>query len=439
MIKNKNSKPSLRAVAILLATVMLLGALVSCSHRVKDPVLECEGEKISLSTYEFMLSRMKGTLARNKYDVSSLSSFWTEIHPGTDKTNEQYYNDAILENCKNYLAALVLFEQEGLELSSTALAAIEEEIGFYVDYDCDGSEEKFDALLSKYGTDTAGLRAIYETEAKYQQVLSSLYGVNGALIADNVKEEYYRENYYRFKQILVSNFHYEYMTDAQGNVIYFDPETSQPVYDTENGSYVYDDEGNRIKDEYGNTVYYDEEGKILYNTEKGYPSPKTDDTGAAITYKYSAEEMEERTAKMNAFISSVAKGDHAAFEAEMPAWELYEGADEYYKDGYYLSDIENSGYEDYMYGILEKLKEMDAGETAVVESEFGYHVIMKYELDKGKYADSDYAEWFDSFTDSLITKLFLDRCKDFYSEIEVDAENLKKARSIKNIGTNYDY
>lgn len=437
MIKNKGSVR--RVVAVLLAAVMLIGAFVSCSARVKDPVLECEGQKISLSMYEFMLSRMKGTLARNKYDVSSLSSFWSDIHPGTDKTNEQYYNDAILENCKNYLAALVLFKEEGLELSSTALSDIEEEIGFYVDYDCNGSEEKFDALLSKYGTDADGLRAIYEIEAKYQQVLTSLYGANGAFISDNVKEEYYRENYYRFKQILVSNFHYEYMTDTQGNVIYFDPENSQPIYDTENGSYVYDDEGNRIKDEYGNTIYYDADGKILYNTEKGYPSPKTDDTGAAITYEYSKEEMEERVSQMNALISKVAKGDYAAFEVEMPLWELYEGAEEYYKDGYYLSDIEDSGYEDYMYDILEKLKEMDAGETAVVESEFGYHVIMKYELDKGKYADSDYAEWFNSFTDSLITKLFLDRCKSFYSEIEADAENIKKAKSIKTIGTNYDY
>ena len=63
----------------------------------------------------------------------------------------------------------------------------------------------------------------------------------------------------------------------------------------------------------------------------------------------------------------------------------------------------------------------------------------KYELDKEKYADSEYAEWFSSFDDSLITKLFLDKCEAFYGEILVNEENLKKALSIRSVGTNYDY
>ena len=82
---------------------------------------------------------------------------------------------------------------------------------------------------------------------------------------------------------------------------------------------------------------------------------------------------------------------------------------------------------------------MKVGETKVIESDAGYHVIMKYELDKSKYADSDYAEWFTSFTQSLMTKLFLDKCDDFYADIELNEKNIKKARSIKSLGTNFDY
>ena len=431
-------KASIKIICTLLCLVMLCGVLSACADRVKDPVLECEGQGISLDMYEFLLSRMKGTLARNKYDVTPLSEFWSEMHPGTDKTNEVYYNDAILENCKNYLAALILFEEEGISLSASEIKAIEEEIGFYIDYDCGGDESKLDALLSRYGTDTEGLRKIYEIEAKYQAVITSLYGANGSQIADSVKEEYYQANYYRFKQILVSNFYYEYQKDDAGNVIYFDAETGKPIYD-EKGVYHYKDDESRVTDKYGVAIRYDESGNILYDTEKGYPAPTTDEEGNAIQHKYTAEEMAARTERMQEMISAANIGDFSAFESKMPEWQLYEGATDYYPDGYYLSDLESSGYDENMIEILAALKEMKVGDIRAIESEAGYHVIMKYELDKGKYADGSYAEWFESFNQSLITKLFLDRCESFYSSINVNQSNLKKAKSIKSLGTNYDY
>lgn len=431
-------KISLKILCAVLCLIMVGGVMSSCAQAVRYPVLEYDGQGISLELYEFLLSRMKGTLARNKYDVTPLSEFWGEKHPGSEKTNEQYYNDTILENCKNYLAALILFEEEGLELSKADLAQIEEEIGFYVEYDCKGDKSKFDALLSKYGTDTDGLRKIYEIEAKYQMLLTSLYGANGSQIADSVKEEYYVQNYYRFKQILVSNFYYEYQKDEKGNTMYFDSESGKTVYD-ESGEYHYKEDGSRVTDKYGVAIRYDKDGNILYDTEKGYPAPTTDDKGNAIQHKYSDEEMKARREKMQEMIDSLGEGDFSAFEAKMPEWELYAGATDYYPDGYYLSDLESSGYEDNLFTILSALKEMKVGETKVIESDAGYHVIMKYELDDGKYADSNYTGWFESFTSSLVTKLFLGRCEKFYADIEINDKNLQKARSIKSLGTNYDY
>ncbi len=434
----KSIKITLKITCAILCLVMICTVFSACANYVKSPVLEYEGQGIALEMYEFLLSRMKGTLARNKYDVTPLSDFWSEKHPGSDKTNEEYYNDAILDNCRNYLAALVIFDEEDLRLTSSDLAAMEEEIAFYIDYDCKGDEKKFDALLSKYGTDTEGLRKIYEIEAKYKTVLTYLYGANGSQIADSVKEEYYRQNYYRFKQILVSNFYYEYQKDDNGDTIYFNSENGKPIYD-EKGEFHYDDKGNRITDKFGVAIRYDENGKILYDTEKGYPAPTTDEDGNAIQHKYSEEEMRARKEKMQEIIEAAKDGNTAAFEAMMPEWQLYEGAEDYYPDGYYLSDLESPGYDENLHVILEALKEMEVGETRVIESDAGCHVIMKYELDDGKYADGEYAEWFTSFTQSLITKFFLDRCEDFYSEIELNENNLKKARSIRSLGTNFDY
>ncbi len=439
-MKKIKGRSLFRTICLVVASVFILLTVVSCSERIKDPVLEYGDDKIALSTYEFMLSRMKGTLARNKYDVTPLSEFWTEKHQGSELTNEEYYNQIILENCKNYLAALVIFDQEGLSLSDQTLQDIEEEISFYIDYDCGGSEEKLDILLSKYGTDTEGLRKIYELEAKYKAVISYLYGDGGSQISDSVKEEYYRENYYRFKQIIISNFYYEYQTDKNGDVIYFDSESGLPVYDIENGSYGYNDDGSRKEDEYGVDIVFGDDGKYVYDKENGYPAPTSDEDGNAIKHKYSETEMQARTEKITEILNAAANGNTAAFESMMPEWEVYIGAGDYYKDGYYLSDLESGGYGEDMLDILEKLKGMKNGETAVLEDEeSGYHIIMRYELDRGKYSDGEYAEWFESFNDSLITKLFLDKCASFYGDITVNAENYEKAVSIISVGTNYDY
>lgn len=435
----KRRRFGIRSLALFIALLVLYTMLAGCSERVKDPVLECEGQQISLSMYEFMLARMKGALGRNKYDVSPQSEFWAKKHAGTDKTNEQYYNDVTLDNCKNYLAALVIFEQEGLVLPKSALDAIEEEISFYIDYDGQGDEEKLNAILSKYGVDTEQLRKIYTVEAKYEYLIAELYGSDASLISDTVKEDYYREHYMRFKQILVSNFYYEYQRDEQGNVIYFDPEDSKPIYDTENGIYLYDDNGNRLLDSYGKTMCFDTEGNILYDKEKGYPAATLDDKGEAIKHYYTDEQMQERVAKMQKLLDQVGAKKYSEFEAHMPEWELFESPDEYYADGYYLSALESAAYEDYMLDILDTLKEMNDGDIDTVESDYGYHVIMKYPLDAGKYADADYAEWFASFNSSIINKLFLDKCAHFYDKIAVNTDNLGKARSIKSISSNFDY
>lgn len=427
-----------RILCTALAFLLCVAALASCSEPVKDPIMEYNGDEISLEMYEFVLSRMKGSLARQGIDVSATSSFWGEMHGDSGLTNEEYYTNAVIDTCKNYLAALAMFKEEGMALSDAALEAIDEEIDFYIDYDGKGEEAKFDLILQKYGTNTEGLRKIYEVEAKYNAIISTLYGSDASLIAGNVKDEYYKANYHRFKQILVSNFYYEYVKDKNGNVIYFDSESGKPVYDAK-GEYHYNDDETRVVDEYGVAIRYDEEGNILYDKEKGRPAPTKDEDGKAIEHKYSEEDMAVRAAKIDAILEAAANKNYAAFEAEMPNWLLYVGAGEYCPDGYYLSDIEAGSYDESMDAILEVLKGMEVGEVKVVESASGYHVVMKYELDAGKYDNSEYAQWFGEFDSSLTSKLFYDKCGKHFDKIVVNEENLGKAKSIKELGANYDY
>jgi hypothetical protein len=64
---------------------------------------------------------------------------------------------------------------------------------------------------------------------------------------------------------------------------------------------------------------------------------------------------------------------------------------------------------------------------------------MKYELDEGKFADGEYAEWFSAFNESLINEMFDKKCQSVMADMSVIEENLDSARSIKDIGVNFDY
>ena len=436
-----SKKRILSAVALLLASFILLG-LVSCTEETESdttPIFECGEETLPLYFYEFMLSRAKGTLARNKYPVDD-PEFWDTVIEGDGRTYEEFYNTLVLESCKDYFAGALIFDSEGLTLSKSSLAAIDEEVAYYIDYDGDGSEDKFNALIGRYGIDAKALRECYIIEAKYNYVVSYLYG-DGELIGDGVKDEYYRANYHRFKQILLTNYYYEYQKDSEGNLIYFDDETGKPIYDQKNGSVKYDSKGYRIKDSFGVEIYYDKDGNILYDTVKGKPAPVPDEKGEGVKHSYTAEEMAERLRKAEAICASIKKGDTEKFESELARINAEELLYDAFPEGYYLSRTEADNYigYDHVLQILDELEDMDDGEVKLIETSSGYHVIMKYELDDGRFNDGEYAAWFNDFNSNIISKLFGDKLDAMLSEITTHEENLEGARSIRNIGINFDY
>jgi hypothetical protein len=61
-MKKRSFKPVCRLLCAALTLLLCLSAAVGCSRQrgteVKDPILECREGAISLSFYEFMLSRM---------------------------------------------------------------------------------------------------------------------------------------------------------------------------------------------------------------------------------------------------------------------------------------------------------------------------------------------------------------------------------------------
>lgn len=425
---------------ILCATViflsLLLSAMTGCSSKGEN-ILSAGNSSVSISYYELLLSRIKGELARTGYEVDS-DEFWNSDSGVDGKTVEEYYNWLILENCKTSMAALKIFDDMGLVLPKSALEEIDEEIAFYIDYDGNNSKKEFESILSPFGVNINTLREAYIVEAKISYLKSSVYGEDGKLIGAEVKNEFYKDNYNRFKQILITNYYYEYVTDSFGNEIYFDTNGGKILYDKENGQPLIDNEtGKYVRDADGNIIYYDDEGSIVYDKENGIRKAKEDKDGNTISHKYTSEEMEERTASLKEEISKVSSGDISAFEELISKYSKVETAK--YKDGYYVSEINRGTYEESMVQILDKLNEMEVGEIAMLEDEYGLRYIMKLELEDKAYEDSVYSELFESFAPELIEKMFFEKCSKELDNIKVDESALSKARSIKEIGVNFNY
>lgn len=451
--QNKSKRPliiTLSVVSVLLVVAIIVGVFTIIAHINKSPIiLRYEKQKIDTAFYEFMLSRVKGDLENSGYDVDS-DAFWSTKIEGSDMTYEEYYNQRVLEDCKNYLSALALFDELVAEGDISGLPQayydeIDEQVQLYIDlgYIGDGSEDKLDELLSEYGIDTKTLREIYIAEAKIQYVKEYIYGgTDASKIGDNVKKEHYEENYYRFKHILIGNFYYEYVRDEFGNIIYFNGEDGPALYDYEKGEKRDDDgDGMYNKDSNKEIIAYDKDtGEYVYDTENGVTRFVTDDKGAIKKFYYTKEQMAQRLQTANQ-ICNIDKKDFEAFEEKGADSSINTDYSKTFENtsGIYMSELEKSTYSGYMHEMLNKVKTMQIGDIAMIEGDDGYHVIMKYDLDDGAYEAKGNDKWFQSFNSSLIDKLFFDKCQGYFDDIEVNQKGLENARSIRDIGANTYY
>ena len=426
----------------LLILCLLGGSLMGCADRqqVNTTALLSDGKhEIPVWFYEFLLSRMKAELARQKYDVNS-AAFWdSPITEGSSVSWRESCENSVLDTLRMYLAALVLFDENGLKLTDEYYSSIDEDLDMYLDLDADGSKSAFNELLAAYGVSYDTLRQAYADEYRVALLQTYLYGKDGSLIGNNVKEEYFEENYYCFRQVLFAKFYYEYKTDDFGNVIYYDTASGKPVYDSENGQVAYDADGKEFKDSEGQTIYYDEDGKILYDTAKGKPMYVTDEKGNAEQNAYLPGQLEERKKKLEQLRMEIGLNDVQAFDRAVDEQSDDTDGAALYPHGYYLSDIEEANFSDaYLSQILSELKNMDIGDTAIVESEYGYHLIMRYPTTEGDYQADDYKVFFSSFNASLVTQLFRDKCEKLFETFTLSEDAKKSAKDILEIGVNYN-
>lgn len=447
----------IKITAAVLALLMIACPLAACSTANKTAV-SLGDNKVSVGMYSLMASILKGSLAYGNPSANT-AAFWdTVVNKDSGQTNEGLYNGVLLETVKNNLYKLAIFDELGLTLPEATVAEIDEKLAFWVDYDGEGSKNNFNEELSKYGANYDILRDYMIMAAKIEYVVEYLYG-GGEKISDGVKQQYLDESYVRFKQILLPYFEYVYETDENGDDIYY-TEDGKICYDPDNKDATTvdsDGDGKSNRDKNGDIIWYidDEKGNphICYDKENGKRKNLLDDNGKEVTREYNSAEKSEVWNNADKIYKETQTGNFNGFEALMLVYdENYGNTAETDITGesiYLNKDIEYKPL--YPDGVVDKLAKTAAGiavgEIARIETDYGVHIIMRYELEDNAWENKSYSGYFEDetgisdFTALLINSLFYDevqRTKDRLGEVKVDAAAVADV-SIKTVGINYDF
>ncbi len=357
-------KTSKKTIAMILIVACLVPMLVSCkSNPLGKPLMTLGDTVVTENMLEFWLTRYKAYFVQYYMDGKDSKEFWNQKATGSEKTWNETFTEFIIDNAKTYTAALYLFNDLGLKLPDATVENVDKEIAELLYGQADDNKNKFNEILSTYGVNMDILREIYLIEEKVAMVKNYYYGEYGIeKLSTEAKDEYYKENYYRFKHI----FRYT---------------GSRPVI--QDGKFVYGDDG-------------------------------------YVKYEEMTKDMDDEVKRTMTNLYNDIKSGDLDFEEILDIYNQDIANDEY-KDGYYISQTST-----YVREVMDKVMEMGVDTYAYVESEYGVHIIKRLALEKGAYEKEASKDFFGDFEDNVIQEHFNKKLEPYKREIIIDEELLKK-------------
>lgn len=432
--------------------VVLILATIACSFSAcggtGEPLLMLDNHSISVNLFELYLSRTKGILCSAEWfgETAKSDDFWeTWIDLYDKKTYNTHYTEEVLDDAKGYLAAIVVFEELGLELPQSYIDEIDTELNEMLINEANGSKAAFNAILANYGANYDILREAYIIEAKIAYLREEIFGKNGSKVGAKLIDDYYQENYARFKQVFLYTYEFVYDEDANGDQIYYRNGTSRISYDNTqtpklnaDGSQAIDKNGDYIY------VYTDSEGKerIAYSKQDASTKQQYTSSGEPKVryYKDSDPEMKIVNSDANAILAEAKTGDYTGFDTLVAEYNQEDGSKDY-PNGYYVSKY--TEYE--AIEVIDEVLDMKVGEVRKIQSDYGIHIIMRYELEDAAYTFEENEDLFIStktgtyvFMSDLIDMHFEEYLKEYKEKVTID-EDLYKTVDIKHAGINFYY
>ena len=451
-MKNKFLKS---ALCTLLALVLLFSC-ISCGKneeesRLKTPdgiavkdadsLMESGGLSLPMGVYKLMLSIQKGNMAyfiNLHYGSHDSAAFWDTIIKSPLTTADQYYTEAIENKAKSLLASALLFEELGLSLPSSVTSQIDSEMEALVNEFGAGKKSVLENTLKEYGFTYDNIKSYKHLAAMSEYASNSLYGSDASKIGSDIKQKYLEDNYFAYRQIFLSNQYLVYKTDGNGDIIYYDG-NGNVAYDVINGSPKVGSDGK--------FVYYTEDGKIAYDTKSGLPSPVYDEDGYQKTEEYSYEQILKRI-ELAGELMELGAGSEEMFESLVSAYGedgISQKITTYVAGNISYSSMGDSQSYEFLDAVVLKLAEMEVGELTLIQDESGLHIIRKYALEEGAYANKNYSGWFVDktygvydFNENLKYDLFNEALEPYREKIEVN-EELLASETLKTAKPNYYY
>lgn len=327
---------------------------------------------------------VKATEAMLRYWFAHYKSVFLESYPemsDTDEfwnstvadglTAEEYFTEVTVENIKKNIAAAWLFDYMGMKFTSDMKKEIETGIKDMREYFTDLGDD-FDLMLSEYGLTEDDLYDIYVIDAKVSYAYEMLYGAGGVIdIPDTDKLIYTKENYVHIEHLYINNL-FRYVT-----------------VENELGTFTHDPE-----------------------------------TGEAYVEALSEEEKAEKDANIAAVKAGLEEG--VSFEE---LWDTY-SEDKLYDDGYYLTKDST-----FIAEVVEAAFAMEVGEVKILETDYGFHVIKRYEIEGTPWDDDANKDFFGDFDTDLADYIFTVMLEETASSVTVNGDIVSKY-SIRDVKPN---
>ncbi len=271
-----------------------------------------------------------------------LSCYRAQFAHMETEENRARLAEIAVANIERSLVAVGLYDGYGLQLS-TSLRDVINAAMERMEEDA-GGREALEARLAEWGMTYKGLREAVTYEQKAAALKDYLFGTYGAYqISDEQKEEFYQDNYARVLMIYIP--YVDFVLDADGNRVY-DPHT----------------------------------GEYLYTAKRGEDLQKQKDKVAAVREAVKNGTTEE------------------AFRELIERYNEDKSAEEY-KNGYYFS--KNDDYSTYIEEVPAAALSAEVGSVADTASEYGVHILLRLENDKGAYENEANADFFATFDSHL--------------------------------------
>lgn len=199
-----------RTLCLILLLVLIVPTLTSCGNK---EIFKLGKYSLTEKEYIYLTGMFKKQALVSISPNEALSDDDLSLELSSGVTLSSYlnykYRVSFEQSILTLLYSQLLFDEYGLTLTDeekSSINATAESIALYYGSDA----------LSKHGFDKKTLKSIYEKQYKENKVRNYILGENNEKITSEQMEEFYLNNYLRYKTIIINTV-YRIHTDSQGN------------------------------------------------------------------------------------------------------------------------------------------------------------------------------------------------------------------------------